>query len=500
MKTADSAWKQLRDHIQEMDDLANTDGLLSWDEHVWMPPSGGAGRGRQKALLSRLYHQAVISPELGEWLETIASDPTSMQDPVRAASVRNLRHTRDRSLKLPASLVSAKAEATSAGFAAWVQARRDEDFSGFQAPLTHIIDLSRQEAACLGPVSHPYDALIDHYDAGLNLASINALFQPLTTALVDLLDRIRGATPLARHLLAVPVDAQRRIHRRVVETLGFDLSRGRLDEAPHPFTMGLGPLDVRLTTRYEPDDLMAGLLATVHETGHGLYEQGLPQDLTGTFVDSAASTGVHESQSRFWENVIGRSRPFLAWLVGVVEEESGVHADLDKVYTSANRVAPSHIRVEADEVTYNLHIALRTRLEAALIGGELEVPDLPTAWADLAQELLGIRPQKLSEGVLQDVHWSTGLIGYFPSYTLGNIYSAALTERIEADLPDLWDHVAQADLAPILQWQRDQVHTKGHLLDGVALIESICPGRDPVAALVRHLERRHGALYGVARA
>lgn len=500
MNTANSAWKKLRACIQEMDDLANTDGLLSWDEHVWMPPSGGSYRGRQKALLSRLYHQTMVSAELGEWLETIASDPASMRDPVRTASVRNIRRTRDRSLKLPASLVSAKAEATSAGFAAWVQARRDEDFSGFQAPLAHIIDLSRQEAACLGPVSHPYDALVDRYDAGLDLAAINAVFQPLTVALVDLLDRIRSAPPLTRHPLAVPVDAQRRIHRRVVEALGFDLSHGRLDEAQHPFTMGFGPLDVRLTTRYEADDLMAGLLATVHETGHGLYEQGLPQGLAGTFVDSAASTGMHESQSRFWENVIGRSQPFLAWLLGVVEEESGVRADLDKIYASANRVAPSHIRVEADEVTYNLHIALRTRLEAALIGGDLQVADLPTAWADQAQDLLGIRPEKLSEGVLQDVHWSTGLIGYFPSYTLGNIYAAALTERIETDLPDLWDHVARADLAPILQWLRDQVHAKGHLLDGVQLIESICPGRDPVAALVRHLERRHGALYGVARA
>lgn len=498
MTTVQSAWKKLTTRALELQDLGGITGMLEWDQHVWMPPAGGEYRGRQKALMSRLRHEAMIDPALGDWLGEVGADAASMTDPVRVAAVRNLRRERDRALKLPAALVAAQAQATSDGFAAWVAARQADDFAGFQAPLQHIIDLARQEAACLGPTDHPYDALVEHYDPGLDQAALTALFDPLTAALVDLLERIRSAPPLARHPLAVPVEAQQRIHRRVVEALGFDLSRGRLDQAPHPFTMGIGPRDVRLTTRYDESDLLAGLLATVHEAGHGMYEQGLPEALAGTTVDTAASTGVHESQSRFWENVIGRSRPFLAWLVELVREEAGIEADLDAVYASANRVAPSHIRVEADEVTYNLHIALRAGLEAALLAGELDVADLPGEWDERAQALLGIRPEKLSQGVLQDVHWGAGLIGYFPSYTLGNLYAALLTERIEADLPDLWARVAEADLAPILSWMREKVHARGHLVDGPQLIDELAPGRDLVAALVDHLEGRHGVLYGVA--
>ena len=495
----ETAWQKLTDRVRELKDLAGIDGMLEWDQHVWMPPAGGAYRGRHKALISRLQHEGLVDPALGEWLAVVAGDPATAADPVRAAAVRNLGRQRDRACKLPASLVQAQAQATSDGFAAWVQARGSEDLAAFAGPLGHIVDLARQEAACLGPVAHPYDALVGRHDPGMDMVALQALFTPLSAALVDLLDRIRGAAPLAPHPVAVPVDAQRRIHARVAAALGFDMSRGRLDEAHHPFTMGIGPQDVRLTTRYFAGDLLAGLLGTVHEAGHGMYEQGMPEALAGSTVDDAASTGMHESQSRFWENVIGRSRPFLAWLQGVVREESGVDYDLDAVYASANRVAPSFIRVEADEVTYNLHIALRTRLEAALLGGDLSVAALPGAWDDLSQELLGLRPERPSQGVLQDVHWGAGLIGYFPSYTLGNIYAAALTERLSQDLPDLGDRVGRGDFAPVLGWLREKVHQRGHRIDGAALVAELAPGRDPVAAFVAHVEARHGRLYGVAK-
>ncbi|MCB9777133.1 MAG: carboxypeptidase M32 [Alphaproteobacteria bacterium] len=503
--TPDAAWDALTAHFHEVDLLADLGGLAEWDQHVWMPPGGGPLRGQHKGLLAKLQHERLTDPRVADWLAALDGS----EHPVRAAAVRNLGRTHRAALAKPSALVQAQAEATSGAFATWVKARQDEDVAAFAPALARVVELTRQEAACLAdaadvPFAHPYDALLHQYDPGVTVADLDALFAKLSSGLVDLLDRIRGASqgPTAPSPTPVPVDVQRRIHRRVCEAMGFDMQRGRLDEAPHPFTMGMDPADVRLTTRYFADDLHAGLLGTIHEAGHGLYEQGLPAELdglalAGTGVGSAASTGVHESQSRFWENTIGRSRPFQAWLAGVVAEETGQDVDAARLFAHANRVAPSFIRVEADEVTYNLHIALRFRLEVALLAGDLGTADLPGAWDDLCQELLGIRPERPSQGVLQDVHWSAGLIGYFPSYTLGNVYAAVLAERMAADLPDLWDRVGAADLAPVLGWLRTHVHGRGHLVDGALLIDGIAAGRDPVDAFLAHLQGRHGGLYGV---
>jgi len=488
---ADQAWQALTAHMLEIMDLDGIDGVLGWDQHVWMPGAGAEYRGRQSALISRLRHERMSDPVVGDWLTVLTEDDASMADPVRAAAVRNLGRTTARLKKIPASLVEAQAKANTVAFGAWLEAREQDAVGPFLPALSEVVRLAREEARCVADGRPLYDGLVEPHDPGVDTAALSALFDRLVPGLQALLDQIPtdGDTPAP---LAVSVDAQRRIHRRVVQALGFDLDRGRLDESPHPFTMGIGPRDVRLTTRYNADDLLAGLLGTVHEAGHGMYEQGVPEDLRGTSVGQAASTGLHESQSRFWENVVGRSRPFMGWLSGIIAEETGQDVSADALLAQANHVRRSLIRVEADEVTYNLHIALRFQLERDLIEGRLQVDDIADAWDDTCEAFLGLRPPSARQGVLQDVHWSTGLLGYFPSYTLGNVYAGALTSAVQAALPGMWTDVAAGRFEGILGWLREHVHSRGHLVDAPELVAQVTGGADPVDSLLAHLRQRHG--------
>mgnify|MGYP000918238108 CR=1 FL=1 len=496
MMESDRAWESLKASVTELRDLRAVGGLLHWDENVWMPAGGAAARGRQKSVVARLRHQLLVDPKLGEALAAVGQS----QDPQRQAAARNLGRVRDRAVKTPASLVSERALASSEAFAAWRQARASDDAALFAGPLARMVELARHESACIGVGVHPYDALLDGYDPGLTLERVQALFRPLERGLVALLDGIRGAAPIAAAPVAMSTADQRRVFLRVLPALGFDLGRGRLDTAPHPFCMGMDPGDVRLTTRYDEADLMSGLLGTIHEGGHGMYEQGLPGHLRGSTVDEAASTAMHEANSRLWENRVGRSPQFLGWLAGVVAEETGIRLDLPALVASCNRVEAGFIRVEADEVTYNLHILLRTRIEAALLTGELSVDELPGAWEEQSLALLGVRPPRPSLGHLQDVHWSQGLFGYFPSYTLGNLYAASLFRRLEEDRPTVWECVAVGDFSPVLGFLREHIHSVGHLYDGEELLARVAPGRDPVGDLLDSLRARQGALYGVVQA
>lgn len=494
MSGDEQAWESLKVRVGELRDLRAVGGLLHWDENVWMPPGGAAARGRQKAVLARLRHELLVDPRLGEELAMAAAS----EDPLQRVAARNLGRLRDRAVKTPASLVTERALASSEAFAAWRQARATDDSALFARPLARMVDLARQESACIGVGDHPYDALLDGYDPGLTLASVQDLFVPLERGLVALLDAIRGATPIPAHPVALSAEDQRRVFLRVLPALGFDLGCGRLDTAPHPFCMAMAPGDVRLTTRYDDKDLMSGLLGTIHEGGHGMYEQGLPEALRGTTVDEAASTAMHEANSRLWENRIGRSPQFLGWLVGVLAEEIGLRVDLPALVGSCNRVEAGFIRVEADEVTYNLHILLRTRIEAALLNGDLSVDELPGAWDEQSVALLGVRPPRPALGYLQDVHWSQGLFGYFPSYTLGNLYAASLFRRLEELEPTVWERVVVGDFTPVLAFLRREVHAQGHRLDGEDLLARAAPGRHPVTDLLDSLRARQGALYGVS--
>jgi carboxypeptidase Taq len=325
-------------------------------------------------------------------------------------------------------------------------------------------------------------------------------FERLRTGLSALLRAIAARPPIPPRPVALDSARQVPLHKEITAALGYDYAAGRLDFAEHPFSISLGAGDVRITTHLHDDDLLGGLSGSVHEAGHAMYEQGLPRDKVGSGIEGAASMGMHESQSRFWENWIGRSRPFLGWLAGrLAVSAPELHADADALYREANRVSPGLIRIYADEVTYNLHIIVRFELELALFEGRLAVRDLPVAWREKYREYLGIEPKTDREGVLQDVHWSGAAFGYFPSYTLGNLYAASIARAVEAAVPDLWAGVAAGQFAPILGWLRENLHRHGHVWDAPELVRRAVGERDAVQDLLDHLWARHGALYGAAK-
>ncbi len=489
------AWTEYRTRIAELEALHGATGVLSWDQQTYMPSGAAQHRGDQLSVLSAVFHEWMTHPRLGELIaELVDSD-----DPVQAAAARRVKVRYDRSTRLPVDLVTALSRARSDGFAAWMKAREAEDFAPFAPALAEMVRLSREAADAYGYETHPWDALVAEYDPGSTAAELTPLFQRLERELVPFVKELTatdGPAPLALH---VPAAALRTVNQAILDALGFRREHGRLDESQHPFTVGIGPHDVRLTTHLYEDDLLGTLGGTIHECGHGLYEQGIPIELGGTGAGEAAGVGLHESQSRFWENVIGRSEAFCRWLVPVLKD---AHPDLDltpaQLYAAANLVKPSLIRIKADEVTYNLHILVRYRLEVALIGGDLAVADLPGAWADAYARDLGTRPETLTEGVLQDVHWAQAYFGYFPSYTVGNLYAAGFKAKMAEDLPGMWAEVEAGEFGSILEWLREKVHRRGALEEAPTIFRDVVGDRDPVADLMAHLKSRHGALYGVA--
>lgn len=500
-------WQELSGLVGRMDALAGARGLLEWDQLCMMPPRAAAGRGEQLAALAAVYHEILISADLGRQLDMLEDALDAVEPgahPIQRAALRNLRRERVRAVRLPLKLVEALERARARGHQAWLAARKADDFALFQPALTEIVALTGEAAARLvEPGGHPYDAMLGVFEPGTRTAELGPLFERLAGELAPLLDALRGAGwPDASEgaTWPLPEEQQRALFLEVVEAMGFDFSAGRLDSAVHPFTSGMDPGDVRITARYDPGDLLSGLGTVLHEAGHGLYEQGVPAELLGTGVGRLLSTGVHESQSRFWENMIGRSRPFCGWVASRLQEHHpGRPWDAEVLFQALNRVRPGLIRVDADEVTYNLHVIIRYRLELGLVDGGLAVADLPDAWDAAYEDLLGIRAPSPLTGVLQDVHWAEGLLGYFPTYTLGTLYSASLARAMEQAVPDLWELVGRGDLSGVLGWLRQHVHRHAALLDGAELFAQAAPGRDPVEDFMGHLWARHGATRGLAR-
>ncbi|MGQ0613473.1 MAG: carboxypeptidase M32 [Planctomycetaceae bacterium] len=494
----------LRRYLRTSAELASCGSLLEWDMVTYMPGPGGAHRGRQLELLAGLVHERATAGTLGKLIEEAARAPEAQEEEsLAAADVRETRREYDRQRKLPRRLVEELARSTAEGRMAWAAAKRASDFGAFRPFLERILALKREEAVAVGYAGHPYDALLDLYEPGETAAGLSKLFGPLRDRLSDLVRSIVARAPappddvLAR---PAPVAAQEMFSRKVAAEIGYDFAAGRLDVSPHPFCTTPGPSDSRLTTRWNEASFLDGFFSVLHEAGHGIYEQGLPKEAWGTPCGQAASLGVHESQSRLWENFVGRSLPFWRRYAPLAREcfpaaMRGV--SVEDLHAAVNVVQPSFIRIEADEATYNLHIFLRFELELAMLSGDLSVADLPGAWNEAFRRMFDLTPPDDARGCLQDVHWSEGLFGYFPTYTLGNLYAAQLFAAARRDVGDLDSRVARGDFAPLLSWLRERIHRHGRRYVARRLVEGATGEALDSTMLLRHLEGRFSELYGI---
>ncbi len=498
-------WNQIRAFVGDTAKLEAAVALLEWDDRTYLPSCGGAYRADQTTLLSGMIHRRLTDAHLGEMLQQLSSsdlvkDPNS---PI-GASIRVMLKDFRRNSRLPVELVEATTKATVLGQQAWEAARAANSWKDFQPHMETIFSLKRQEAELLRDDGTLYDALLDQYEEGANSKSLTTVFAGLRDSLVQLVKELNDAPDKpdgATWRSSVPIDLQRNSSRWVAQCIGYDFERGRLDETSHPFCTTLGPDDCRILTRFQTEYFPSGFYGTLHEAGHGMYEQGLPSEWYGLPAGAAASLGVHESQSRMWENFVGRSREFWQWCLPQLRSQlSGGWNELtaEQVFRDANRVQPSLIRVEADEVTYNLHILIRFEIEQELIAGELKVVDAPQAWNDRYFQYLGIRPTSYADGVLQDIHWSAGLIGYFPTYTLGNLYAAQLMEAARVQMSELDRDLKKGDFQPLLDWLRRKIHCFGQCYHPGQLIQNACGKSLDAGPLVKYLRQKLEPVYGIA--
>jgi carboxypeptidase Taq len=477
--------------------LASCLDLLEWDEEVCMPKSGVEHRAEQRAMLAGLVHDRGTDPRYEDLLQTVeASSLVIDPESPTAVNVREIRRSFDRERRLPRRLVEEWARVTAVAQQRWAESRRRDDYGSFAPWLERIFVLARERADALGHRGARYDALLDDYEPGMTTDRLTALFDELQTQLVPLVATLSDA-PAPRALLGreFPVDRQKRFAEEAAYVLGFDLNGGRLDVGQHPFCTAIGPGDVRIALRYDEHDFGSGFFAMLHELGHALYDQGLDARHYGTPMGDAASLGLHESQSRMWENLVGRSEGFWQHFYPVLRTgflEPLHDVPLETFRRAINHVAPSPIRVEADEVTYDLHVAIRFELELALLSGDLRAAELPGAWNELYVRHLGIRPASDREGCLQDIHWSEGLIGYFPTYTLGNVYAAQLFASAERAVGPLEQSFARGEFSPLREWLREHVHRHGMRWPVATLIERTTGEGPNPSYLVESLTRRYG--------
>ena len=502
-------YAELARHLRETATLASAAAVLGWDQEVMMPPRGVGLRAGQLSLLRAMVHERRTSPKLGDLIAACEADPALAADPGTAANLREIRRAYDLATKVPTSLVREMAETSSRALEAWREARERSDFSHFAPWLERVVGLNRARAECYGVPQGGdlYDALLDEHEPGMTSAELERVFSALRPGLTALIAGIAasGREPDPRLApLGVPHEQQVALHRRVLRQIGLDLKAGRLDVSTHPFCSGLGPGDTRITTRFVEEGIFEPLASTLHEAGHAMYEQGLPKDEHfGEPRAEPASLGIHESQSRMWENMVGRSRPFWDWALPVVREALGSALDgvsADDVYRFVNAVKPGLVRVEADEATYNLHVMLRFDVERALLRGELPVREVPGVWNERMRSDLGVEVPDDARGALQDIHWALGAMAYFPTYTLGNLYAAQLWETLREQLPRLDEQIARGDFTGLLGWLRENVHQHGRRFYAPDLCERVTGRPLSPEPLLRYLEGKLGPLYGLSHA
>ena len=476
MTQQNSPLEEFRALSRQLSDLRSVLGILTWDQETIMPPGGGAFRAGQVATLAGLHHKWLVSDRYGDLIEEARN---SASDSWEQADVREARRRHEKARKLPPSLVTELARTTTLAYDAWVAARRDSDFPAFSPWLTRILKLKRQEAECLKNGGTLYDALLDEYEEGATEDHLQQVFSRLRPRLTSLLERVQlsGKQPPSGLLKGqYPVEKQEQFGRLILTAMGFDWDSGRLDRSPHPFCAGLSPGDVRITTRYREEDFAVAIFGVIHEGGHALYEQGIDKERFGLPATTTISLGIHESQSRLWENQVGRSPSFWRHWYPILQRDFPGQLEglgLDEFLRGINRVDAGLIRVEADEVSYGLHVILRFELERELLAGNLEVAELEEHWNRLMEEFLGVRPPDAASGVLQDVHWSSGLFGYFPTYLIGTIYATQFYQQALREIPDLEASIGQGNLSVLREWLRDRIHRQGKLYRAEELVKQV---------------------------
>ena len=499
MPNTPDALATLKERLAVVSDLRASTALLEWDQETYMPPGAADARALQLATLQTLAHEHFTSGEIGDLLDK--ADDTAESEYDRAL-VNVTRRDYERETKLSADLVKRLTLAKSHAMEAWKQARQDDDFDHFDPHLQTIVDLVTEQAEALGYPARRYDALLDEYEPGMTGAEVEAVFTDLRAQLVPIVQALLDAEQPDDTFLHRPFDVQRQwtYGLDVIRAFGYDFAHGRQDRSAHPFSTSFSVHDCRITTRIAPEFFSTGLFGTLHECGHALYEQGVDPTLDRTPLAAGTSLGIHESQSRMWENLVGRSQAFWHWAYPSLQQTFPNALDgvgEDAFYRAINRVRPSLIRVEADEVTYNLHVMLRFEIESALLDGSLSVRDVPERWNATMEDYLGLRPPTDADGCLQDIHWSFGLVGYFPTYALGNLMSVQLFEAAKRDLGDLNTQFAEGEFAPLREWLREHVHQYGRTRSAAEILEGATGDSLSAEPWLNYVREKFGAVYGL---
>jgi len=492
---------RFKEIFAEIADLNSAASVLGWDQQVNMPSAGAEARGNQLGTLEKFSHQLLTSDEVGRLLEELGSGAASLS-PDDEALVRVAKRDYDKSTRVPSAFVIEMAMVSTRGHEAWVEARTKSDFSIFRPHLEKIVDMARQYVSFFPPADHPYDTLLNDFEPGMKTADVQSIFNGLRPKQVELIRQIASTKQVKDSFLHKKYDEKKLwdFGVDVITRFGYDWKRGRQDKAAHPFETSFSVNDVRITTRFEQGNPIATLFSTMHEAGHGMYEQGVNPAYERTPLEHGVSSALHESQSRMWENLVGRSKPFLKYfyprLKKLFPSQLG-NVDLKTFYKGVNKVEPSFIRVNADEATYNLHIMLRLELEIAMIEGKIAIKDLPEIWNVKMKEYLGVTPPTVALGVLQDIHWSAGLIGYFPTYALGNLVSAQLWEKINHDIPDLEEQIEKGKFDALLDWLHKNIHQHGRRYDPQVLVQKVTGSKIAPEPYVRYLTNKYSEIYGL---
>jgi carboxypeptidase Taq len=491
-------YEDYRRRMQRIADIRNASALLQWDQETYLPPKAAALRGQQISTLSELSHQLFTAEDLGVLLQTLADDAT-----LDEAAARNVERTLEdyrKNKKYSSAFVRLLSEQTNKAFHAWIDARSKNDFRVYEKALDTLVELKRQEADLLGYEGHRYNALLDEFEKGCTVDLVDRTFEGLLPTLRELLQRIMDKPPVDESFLHRHYPRQKQwdwgLH--LLRHLHFNFGCGRQDISEHPFSISFGASDVRVTTRIDEQDFANMTWSTIHEAGHALYEQGLPPEQYGLPLGEACSYSIHESQSRLWENNVGRSRGFWQHYLPQLQDrfpEALSDVDLDRFYRGINSVKPSLIRTEADEITYHFHVYIRYELEKRLIGGELKTADIPAYWNEQYRQLLGVTVPDDRSGCLQDVHWSHGSFGYFPTYSLGSFYAAQFFSAAQQAIPGLEAGIAEGQTASLLNWLRAQIHAKGRFHTSEELCKDVTGKTLDVGYFVDYLLQKYTAIY-----